>query len=81
MNIYIDRSGVVRHIYQDATPDLPGQDSITRFSHVEPIPGTTQWSVEIIDPPQLFTGFATRGEALAFEVSLLEERLKKGLVQ
>lgn len=77
-------TGGVTFLYSDEAMglarELAGVPSINRASHVEPIPGTTQWEADMapVGGPKLGP-FATRQEALATEARwLMENRLYCG---
>ena len=79
MNIYIRPNGDMQCIYNENI-DLAqiGQVDIRRASHVEPDPERPGWWYSDLSPvggPKI-AGFATRAEALKFEVDWLEFQMR-----
>ena len=78
MQLLITPHGTVVCIYSEELDLTPlGSLSITRASHVEPDPnGRWQADLSPVGGP-LLSGFATRSEALAAEITWLQQNLPR----
>lgn len=78
MNLYIRPDGSAQCIYDEKLPlQEIGAIDIKRASHVEPDPdksGTWFADLHPVGGPKV-TGFATRAEALAYEIAWLDAQL------
>lgn len=78
MNIYIRADGSAQCIYDEKIPlQNLGAIDIKRASHVEPDPNKPGgWFADMrpVNGPRV-TGFASRGDALAYEIAWLEAQM------